>query len=101
MQIIAHIFLLQDILGFDALSAGIWYVAIDFQLFVLLLGILWMARTITGGAEWRRAKGGRRIGLPPFLGWDAIPYPCRKRTQGSAVRLRKSRLTIQSRPHPK
>ena len=57
MQIIAHIFLLQDILGCDALSAGIWYVAIDFQLFVLLLGILWMARTITGGAECARAAG--------------------------------------------
>lgn len=57
MQTIVHIFLLQDILGFDALSAGIWYVAIDFQLFALLLGILWMARTITGGAERARAAG--------------------------------------------
>lgn len=36
-QVIAHLFLLQDILEVDALSAGVWYVAIDFQLFALLV----------------------------------------------------------------
>jgi peptidoglycan/LPS O-acetylase OafA/YrhL len=35
-QWIAHLLLLQNVLGFDALSAGGWYVAIDFQLFALL-----------------------------------------------------------------
>ncbi|WP_096664979.1 acyltransferase family protein [Polaromonas sp. AET17H-212] len=34
-QVLAHVFLLQDIVGQEALSAGIWYVAIDFQLFVM------------------------------------------------------------------
>lgn len=34
-QLIANAFLLQDIVGEDALSAGVWYVAIDFQLFVM------------------------------------------------------------------
>ena len=29
-QIAAHVLLLQDILGFDSLSAGFWFVAIDF-----------------------------------------------------------------------
>ena len=43
-QFIAHIFLLQSVLGFDGLSAGVWYVAIDFQLYVLLLVTLWLAR---------------------------------------------------------
>lgn len=43
-QLAAHLLLLQDVLGHDSLSAGLWYVAIDFQLFVLLLGILWLAR---------------------------------------------------------
>jgi peptidoglycan/LPS O-acetylase OafA/YrhL len=57
MQTIAHVFLLQDILGFDALSAGIWYVAIDFQLFALLLVLLWLARAATGGAACARAAG--------------------------------------------
>jgi peptidoglycan/LPS O-acetylase OafA/YrhL len=43
MQIIAHALLLQNLLGFDALSAGVWYIAIDFQLFAVLLGTLWLA----------------------------------------------------------
>lgn len=33
-QLLAHALLLQDVLGFEALSAGVWYVAIDFQLFI-------------------------------------------------------------------
>ena len=43
-QLVAHIFLLQSILGFDSLSAGVWYIAIDFQLYVLLLLTLVLAR---------------------------------------------------------
>lgn len=35
-QILAHALLLQDVLDIEALSAGTWYVAIDFQLFLLL-----------------------------------------------------------------
>ncbi len=48
LQMLAHMFFLQDILGYDGLSAGIWYVAIDFQLFTLLLGCLWLARGVWG-----------------------------------------------------
>lgn len=43
-QLLAHAALLHDLLGFDSLSAGAWYVAIDFQLFTLLLSLLWLAR---------------------------------------------------------
>lgn len=32
-QLFAHALMLQEILGFEALSAGVWFVAIDFQLF--------------------------------------------------------------------
>lgn len=39
-QLLAHLFLLQDLLGQEALSAGIWYVAIDFQLFTITVLIL-------------------------------------------------------------
>lgn len=35
LQLLAHVLLLQDVLGQEALSAGVWYVAIDFQLYVL------------------------------------------------------------------
>lgn len=42
-DVLAHLLLLQDLLDVDALSAGVWYVAIDFQLFGLLLGLSWLA----------------------------------------------------------
>lgn len=34
LQILAHAVFMQDVFGIPALSAGVWYVAIDFQLFV-------------------------------------------------------------------
>lgn len=43
-QVLAHVFLLQDLLNQDALSAGVWYVAIDLQLFALAIALLWIAR---------------------------------------------------------
>lgn len=45
-QILAHITLLQGVLNVDSLSAGVWYIAIDFQLFALLLVTLWIARSV-------------------------------------------------------
>ena len=36
-QALAHIVLLQHVLDMEALSAGIWYVAIDFQLYAMAL----------------------------------------------------------------
>ena len=45
-QLLTHIFLLQDLLNQDALSAGVWYVAIDFQLFTLAVTILWLSGKI-------------------------------------------------------
>lgn len=40
-QLLAHAFLLHDVLGYDALSAGAWYVAIDLQLYALFSILLW------------------------------------------------------------
>jgi peptidoglycan/LPS O-acetylase OafA/YrhL len=42
-QLLAHALLLHDVLGYEALSAGAWYVAIDFQLFALFALVLWMS----------------------------------------------------------
>lgn len=56
-QILAHVLFLQNILGFDGLSAGCWYVPIDFQLFSLLLGCLWLARSMGDGIERGRVTG--------------------------------------------
>ncbi|MGQ0710080.1 MAG: acyltransferase family protein [Rhodoferax sp.] len=49
-QLLAHLALLQDVLGIEALSAGVWYVAIDWQLFALLALLMWAARRLTGTA---------------------------------------------------
>ena len=43
-QSLTHVFLLQGLLGHDALSAGVWYVAIDFQLFVLMTLLMWLGQ---------------------------------------------------------
>lgn len=36
-QLLAHILLLQDFLNEESLSTGVWYVAIDFQLFLITM----------------------------------------------------------------
>jgi len=43
-QFFAHVLLLHGVLGVDSLSAGVWYVAIDFQLFALFATLLWIGR---------------------------------------------------------
>ena len=48
MQVIAHIFLLQDILYLEAFSAGVWYVAIDFQLFAMAMACASLAQAWQG-----------------------------------------------------
>jgi peptidoglycan/LPS O-acetylase OafA/YrhL len=49
-QALAHALLLHGVLGVEALSAGVWYVAIDFQLFALLALLLWLGRQ--SGRRW-------------------------------------------------
>lgn len=43
-QLLAHALLLHGVLGYEALTVGAWYVAIDLQLFAVLVGLLWLAR---------------------------------------------------------
>lgn len=47
-QWLAHVFLLHGVLGAESLSAGVWYVAIDFQLFALFALLLWSGRSRWG-----------------------------------------------------
>lgn len=49
-QALAHIALLQHVLDLEALSAGIWYVAIDLQLYAMALGCLVLMKA------WPRAQ---------------------------------------------
>ncbi len=56
-QLLANALLLQDIVNEDALSAGVWYVAIDFQLFVLNI-LVWAGVRALPGA-WSQRYGAR------------------------------------------
>lgn len=42
-QLAAHALLLHTVLGYESISAGAWYVAIDFQLYALLTLLLWLS----------------------------------------------------------
>jgi peptidoglycan/LPS O-acetylase OafA/YrhL len=46
-QLAAHALLLNSVLDYESLSAGVWYVAVDFQLYALLALSLWLAGTLT------------------------------------------------------
>ncbi|WP_338766191.1 acyltransferase [Massilia sp. METH4] len=50
-QLCAHAVLLHGVLGYEALSAGAWYVAIDFQLYAALAALLWLGGRIAGGRD--------------------------------------------------
>lgn len=50
-QVLSHLLLLHDIFDYEALSAGAWYVAIDFQLFALLVCLLWLAERRPASAD--------------------------------------------------
>lgn len=47
-QLSAHALLLHGVLGYESLSAGAWYVAIDFQLYALMVLLLWLAGRVAG-----------------------------------------------------
>ncbi len=47
-QLFAHVLLLHGVLGYESLSAGAWYVAIDFQLYALTTLLLWFSGTLAG-----------------------------------------------------
>lgn len=48
-QFVAHALLLHGLLEMESLSAGVWYVAIDFQLYALLLAVLWLGQRWAAG----------------------------------------------------
>jgi len=62
-QLLAHLTLTQGVLGYEALTVGAWYVAIDFQLFAVLLGLLWFSRGLALPRGWRRVLGPALVAL--------------------------------------
>ncbi|MFC5300408.1 acyltransferase family protein [Azospira restricta] len=64
LQLLAHVFFLQDILGYEPLSAGLWFVCINFQLSLAYALIL--------AGERRFGRGDGRWFLR--LGWCAAAF---------------------------
>lgn len=50
-QLAAHVLLLHSVLGYESLSAGAWYVAIDFQLYAGAALLLWLCERVSGGVS--------------------------------------------------
>ena len=70
MQFVWHLLLAQDLIGEEALSAGIWYVSIDLQLYAALL--LWLAlvtAVLKGSDAVRRALP---WGVVAAVAWSAM-----------------------------
>lgn len=66
LQALAHVFLLQDVLYLEAFSAGVWYVAIDFQLFTIALGCAVLAH------RWQSITGRGSVVRKVFVMWLAL-----------------------------
>lgn len=63
-QVLAHAVFLHDLLGYEALSAGLWYLAIDFQLALLAAAGWWVSHRMA-----------RTRGLNPIVAAQAIIWP--------------------------
>jgi peptidoglycan/LPS O-acetylase OafA/YrhL len=66
-QLLAHVLFLQDVLGYESLSAGLWFVCISFQLTVLcVMGLFLRDALMVRMPEWVRTRLNR---LPMAFGW--------------------------------
>lgn len=54
-SVLAHLLLLHSIAGYESLSAGVWYVAIDFQLYALCLLWLGLCQRSSRWSGWGQA----------------------------------------------
>lgn len=58
-QFLAHLFFLQGLLGYEQLSAGLWFVCINFQICLVYVALLWI----------RDAGFQRTVDACGILGW--------------------------------
>jgi peptidoglycan/LPS O-acetylase OafA/YrhL len=72
-DVLAHVFLLQDIVGIDALSAGVWYVAVDFQLFTLFAALVWAVRHLGGHTRRHVVLASAALTALSLLWWNRQP----------------------------
>jgi peptidoglycan/LPS O-acetylase OafA/YrhL len=62
LQFLAHVLMLQGFLDVESLSAGVWYIAIDFQLYALFVLLLWLGQRMV-----RRPASADFYGATPVL----------------------------------
>ncbi len=79
VQYAAHWLLVHSLLGHESLSTGVWYVAIDFQLFLLTVLLLWTSRALRWSGWAPLLIGcltmGSLIWIRTWQGWDDwAPY---------------------------
>jgi peptidoglycan/LPS O-acetylase OafA/YrhL len=48
VKFFGHLLMVQNVLQIDALTVGVWYVAIDLQLFMATVFLIWLANTLRG-----------------------------------------------------
>jgi len=63
-QVLAHVVFLQDILKYESLSAGLWFVCIDFQLGLIYVAMLFLRDTF---AHWLDHPDGEGSTFVPIL----------------------------------
>ena len=68
-QLLAHLFLLHGVGGWESLSAGVWYVAIDFQLYAVVALWMWLCHHVA------KAPLAPQKGQPAALQQPASRWP--------------------------
>jgi peptidoglycan/LPS O-acetylase OafA/YrhL len=66
-RVLAHVVFLQDILGYESLSAGLWFVCIEFQLGLIYAGMLYLRDAIARLRK--REQSETWFSIPMLLGW--------------------------------
>lgn len=67
-QVLAHLFFVQDLLEYEQLSAGLWFVCINFQLGLMYVAMLWLRDVFAAS---RNKKGPDVVG---WIGWALSIY---------------------------
>jgi peptidoglycan/LPS O-acetylase OafA/YrhL len=66
-QFVAHLFFLQDFLGYEHLSAGVWFVCINFQMGLIYVAMLFLRDALTRWLGY--PTGDSRTHVPMIAGW--------------------------------
>lgn len=55
-QVLAHLFFLHDIIDYENLTTGIWFLAVDVQFGIVFGVLLALAQTLSGGSEHEKSQ---------------------------------------------